>query len=56
MYNNILISINEGIATLTINRPSKLNALNHETLSEIKDAVSGFYTIAVISTRSQFEL
>lgn len=44
MYNNILISINEGIATLTINRPSKLNALNHETLSEIKEAVLGFYT------------
>ncbi|MFZ5944482.1 MAG: enoyl-CoA hydratase-related protein [Bacillota bacterium] len=38
-YNNILIIISEGILTLTINRPKALNALNTETLIEIRDAV-----------------
>src|SRR5699024_12805032 len=37
-YNNIYITIEEGIAILVINRPKKLNALNRETLAEIHDA------------------
>nr|WP_246615732.1 enoyl-CoA hydratase-related protein [Aquimarina litoralis] len=38
MYTNILTSHNEGITTITINRPSKLNALNKETIQELHEA------------------
>ncbi|QNJ97406.1 enoyl-CoA hydratase/isomerase family protein [Constantimarinum furrinae] len=37
-YNNILVAQNEHIATITINRPSKLNALNKATINELHDA------------------
>ncbi len=37
-YNNILVAKNSGITTITINRPSKLNALNRETIQELHDA------------------
>lgn len=37
-YQNLLVDIKEKIAIVTINRPDKLNALNHQTLTEIKDA------------------
>lgn len=36
-YNNIVSEINEGIALVTINRPSKLNALNKETIQELHE-------------------
>ena len=39
MYNNILTSTENAILTITINRETKLNALNIETLQEIKKAV-----------------
>ncbi len=38
-YENILISIEEKIATVTINRPEKLNALNKETISDLSKAI-----------------
>lgn len=37
-YKNILSQTENGITTITINRPSKLNALNSETIQELHDA------------------
>ena len=37
-FNNILISKEESVTTITINRPKKLNALNKETIEELHDA------------------
>jgi enoyl-CoA hydratase len=37
-YNNILIENSGKIRTITINRPSQLNALNKETIQELHDA------------------
>ena len=50
-YKNLLLDINEHLAVLTINRPDKLNALNHETLKELKQAfetLSGDENIFVV--------
>ncbi|MDA9367654.1 enoyl-CoA hydratase-related protein [bacterium] len=35
---NLLLTVSDGIATLVINRPKQLNALNKQTLSEINEA------------------
>ena len=37
-FENILIAQNENSATITINRPTKLNALNKNTISELHEA------------------
>ncbi len=37
-YNNILTSFSDGITTITVNRPEKLNALNRDTIQELHEA------------------
>ena len=37
-YNNILVKENNGVTTIIINRPNKLNALNRETIEELHEA------------------
>lgn len=37
-YENILLSTDDKIATVTINRPESLNALNSKTIAELSDA------------------
>ncbi len=38
-YEHIILDVKDGIATLTINRPDKLNALNDAVMAELSDAV-----------------
>lgn len=38
-YKNLLLDVNQNIGLITINRPDKLNALNHETVVELKDVL-----------------
>lgn len=42
-YKNLLEDLNDGILTITINRPEKLNALNALTLSELKICMEEAY-------------
>jgi len=38
-YKNIIVKETDGVATITINRPETLNALNKETLLELSSAI-----------------
>ena len=38
-YENIIYEVDEGIATITFNRPKALNALNGALLAELSDAL-----------------
>lgn len=55
-YNNIISDFSDGVTTITINRPTKLNALNRATILELnsafKTAESDFDTQVIIITGS----
>ena len=40
MYQNLLASLENGILTVIINRPEKMNALNKEVMTELGHVVS----------------
>ena len=42
-FNNLITTLDNGILTITINRPDKLNALNTETINELKAAFDEVY-------------
>lgn len=43
MYNTITTELADGIFTITINRPDKLNALNKDVISELGQAITEVY-------------
>ena len=55
-YNTILSDFSDGVTTITINRPTKLNALNSATINELHEAFtaaeSDFETKVIIITGS----
>ncbi|AMM51071.1 enoyl-CoA hydratase [Rufibacter sp. DG15C] len=42
-YNNLLLDNQDGILFITVNRPTKMNALNIETVQEIQSAMQEVY-------------
>lgn len=50
MYTTILTSLENGIFTITINRPDKLNALNATVLNELDKALDEIYSNSEIKT------
>ncbi|TDQ28780.1 enoyl-CoA hydratase/isomerase family protein [Tenacibaculum caenipelagi] len=49
-FENILVEQTNGLATITINRPKKLNALNKATIEELHNAFKGLESDAAVKT------
>jgi len=49
-YDNLVLEIEDGIALITIRRASKLNALNHDTVEDIRKAMNEVYHNASINS------
>ena len=39
-FDNLLYQTDQGITTITVNRPDKLNALNYDTVMELNEAIN----------------
>ncbi len=39
-YQTLLVTVTDGLATVTINRPDKLNALNDQVVADLREAVA----------------
>lgn len=50
MYQTLLTSLEDGILTITINRPDKLNALNKDVIKELSQAVDEAVVNADVKT------
>jgi enoyl-CoA hydratase len=50
MYSTLLTSIENGIFTITINRPDKMNALNQEVMNELNKVIVEVYKNAEIKS------
>ena len=44
MYTSLLTALENGIFTITINRPDKLNALNRDVFSDLNKALDEVYS------------
>jgi len=49
-YSTLVTSLIDGIYTITINRPEKLNALNSIVLSELEHAINEIYSNPLIKS------
>lgn len=47
-YSTLLLDIRDGIATVTVNRPDKLNALNADVIGELREVAETLRTDAAI--------
>lgn len=50
MYQTLLAALDNGIYTITINRPDKLNALNKQVFTDLDEAIDEVYNNAAIKS------